>query len=461
MSRRSSAPNEKEGLHVADFVRETKDFSSENRRSSALISQVLDKLYAERTRLSEFENKCPNLSEWDGLSALKGVNLSLREKCQSCAEEVRRNAEKQKEDYRFIWETIVATKQSVQDFLRKLGLGQYTTAFTGLDYEEVEDLLDADIKKDKDLDGGRCWVVLHDDEGLVMVRRHRTTLKREIDNIRERVANIPHRMESIINSASEAARTSNRFCQACEDSIERARPPKSEARTAAREARQRPGNTDHSSPSTAASIVRGAGIVLAATTAGLSGGLSLMLAGLAHGATGVAAIASVYGAAGVGMAAMKAREDNDRASSSTSALSIPANLAEVTSDISSDTFEEKVTEDLNDHQRKMGEKVQELQTEWLNKIYTCVTKMESTNAAVKHKLVALPSSADEVKSIQSNIDSIFENLETVSPTTNGMKYETNSAFRDKGESNTYCPICETSPCLSLTYMKLFVLDQKS
>ncbi|KAI8520489.1 hypothetical protein Bbelb_002430 [Branchiostoma belcheri] len=111
--------------------------------------------------------------------------------------------------------------------------------------------------------------------------------------------------------------------------------------------------------------------------------------------------------------------------------------------ISSDTFEEDVIDDLDDHQRKMGEKAQELEGQWLNEIHTCVTMMESNSAAVKHKLVAFPSS---VGSVRSNFDTIFENLETLR--SNANKYETGSAYWSERvravTAERVCPRCGRS-----------------
>ncbi|KAI8520491.1 hypothetical protein Bbelb_002450 [Branchiostoma belcheri] len=396
-------PNMGRGLNVADFIQQTKGFSSENKRSADLISKVSDNVLADGRKFSEFENENRNSSEWAGLSTLKGVNQGLRDKCQSCAEEIRRNAEKQKEDYRYIWETIIATKQSVPDFLRKLGLGQYTTAFTGVGFEdlEVEDLLDVDIKKGEDIPGDRCWVDF-DGERLEMTQGHLRTLRQEIQNLRERKANIPHRMKSIISSADEAARTSNRFLEACRESVSRAKSLKAETRRAAQEARRRQGN--------------GAAVGLGA----------LGLAAIA--ATGGLAAPLVVGAAAVGTwIGMLTRADDLMSSSA----------------ISSDTFEEDVIDDLDDHQRKMGEKAQELNGQWLNEIHTCVTMMESNSAAVKHKLVAFPSS---VGSVRSNFDTIFENLETLR--SNANKYETGSAYWSERvravTAERVCPRCGRS-----------------
>ncbi|XP_078700052.1 uncharacterized protein LOC144926884 [Branchiostoma floridae x Branchiostoma belcheri] len=412
-----------EGLNVAEFVRQTKGLSLENKRLKDFISEVSDKVAADRRRISEFENKNRNSSEWVGLSTLKEVNQDLRDRCESCEKKIRENAEKQKENHRFVWETIVACKQSVPDFLRKLGLGQYTTDFTEFGYEEVEDLLDVKIKKGEDIAGDRCWVAFDDERSrLKMARRHLSTLRQGVDKLREKVANIPHRMKSIISSADEAARTSNRFLEACKESIYLAKQLENETTRAAREAEERE-TRNAAYAISAASLTAGTGALLFGAAVAVTGGLAL-IPGIAVAAVGAKVLE-------FGMSVGLITAVHHLVSSS---------------DIFSDRFREKVDE-LNGQETNMGEKVQKLKTEWLNKIHTCVTKMESTNAEVKYKLVALPSSADEVKSIQSNFDAIFENLETVSPTTNGVKYETDSAFRDRGESNTYCSYCKTSPCL--------------
>ncbi|XP_066298060.1 uncharacterized protein [Branchiostoma lanceolatum] len=219
------------GVNVADFIRQTKGFSSENKRSADLISEVSENVSEDLKKIAEFENENRNSSEWAGLSTLKGVNQGLRDECQSCAEKIRKIAEKQEEDYRYILETIKAAKEKVLDFLIKHGLGQYSTAITGFGYEEVEDLLDAEIKTDGYLTDDPCWVVV-EDERLQMARHHLRTLRQEINKLRERIANIPHRMESIIRSTDEAAKTSNRFLGACRDSVNRARALENETRTA-------------------------------------------------------------------------------------------------------------------------------------------------------------------------------------------------------------------------------------
>eukprot|EP00058_Branchiostoma_floridae_P004913 XP_002590401.1 hypothetical protein BRAFLDRAFT_121418 [Branchiostoma floridae] len=192
---------------------------------------------------------------------------------------------------------------------------------------------------------------------------HIEILRQEINNLCERIANIPRRMESIISSANEAARTSERFLVACRDSVNSARSLNSE--TVAHLARLRESTTDHSPG------WFGVGLVVCAAV--LTGGIALLL---------LAALAA--------------------------AIDLLSSLAVVRV---SSSFGEQIG-NLDDHQRNMGEKVRELEREWLNRIHTCVTMMER-DTTVKHKLfnkerkVIVPSLA----SIQSDFDNIFENLD--------------------------------------------------
>ncbi|CAH1229973.1 Hypp269 [Branchiostoma lanceolatum] len=255
----------------------------------------------------------------------------------------RRNVEKQEEDYRYIWETIIAAKEKVPVFLLKHGLWQYKSSLTEFEKDDVEDLLDAEIKTG------------------------------------ERIANIPHRMKSIISSADEAARTSNRFLGACRDSVNRARALEAETRAAARQARQGQITTDHSTAATAATaattVTAGAGAILFGAAVLATGGLAAV--------AGAAVVVAGAGAVGTGL-------EMGMGVLLTAATDLVSSLA-----ISSDAFKNKLG-NLEDQQRNMGEKARELERLWLNENHTCVTMMESDNAAAKHKLVVLPSYVQSV-----------------------------------------------------------------
>eukprot|EP00058_Branchiostoma_floridae_P004909 XP_002590397.1 hypothetical protein BRAFLDRAFT_76671 [Branchiostoma floridae] len=426
------------GVNVAGFIRQTKGFSSENKRSADIIAEVLEKVSADRTKISEFERQNKNSTEWAGLSTLKGVNQSLRDECQSCAEKIRRNAEKQKEEYRYIWETIIATKRGVSDFLDKHGLGQYTSSLTEFGYEEVEDLLDAEIKTDGDLADDRCWVVL-DGQRLQMPCQHLRTLRQEINNLRKRIVNIPHRMKNIISNANEAASISNRFLEACRDSVNRTRRLENETRAAHDRTRY------HKALTTAAT---GLQFALAGTLVAVTGGV-VFLTGSILATTVGAGAAGVFGAVGAAVGAGGVGVGGAAAAAGTGAVGVGIlQLAGLLiAEIFSVAFKEKMIDNLKDHQRKMGEKAQELKRQWLNDIHACVKEMESNSSVVKHKLVILPSSAN---SIRSEFETIFENIDTLQ--SNAKKYES-GYFQSGHGSSTYCLACGTSPCRLKTLLK--------
>ncbi|CAH1229967.1 Hypp267 [Branchiostoma lanceolatum] len=386
------------GVNVAEFIQQAKDFSSENKRSTKLIADVKDKVLKDRSKIDEFERENPRISKWRGLPDLKDLNRDLFETCKSCAEDIRENAENQKKDYRYILEAIVEAKRSVPDFLQKHGLRQYISSLTKFGYEDVEGLLDAEIEKDCDLADNRCRVVLDEENRLEMGQNHLEALTREIDNLRQQIANIPQRMKNIISSADKAAKTSQKFLNACQDTVDRARSLKDKTET------PRQGATRDIADVAGTAVATGLGAVVLGTAAVVTGVGAVAAAGAAvtslvtGGSVGGALVA---GAAAVGLGAAAV------------ALGTLASALLASLFLFSDLFQRVTIEALKNHQRDMDEKARRLERQWLNEIHTCVTMMESNNAAVKHKFMEVINLPSSVGNIRSTFDTIFENLDTL------------------------------------------------